>query len=179
MNTLFLPQGFELPEKKYDELNTTWIKRLNEAKRDYNFRITVKPPQQPKVKHYNKVVFLLDFDREVPIHHPWPQRRQRFSSRCTQSNGNGQVIKSCIQVFSKLTLVFSQFSTHQRSVDGDPSPVYLSEVSRVLPKQKSPVECLSGRRDEGVEDHRHLPQLFRTGEFEISCLFCNFAVFIL
>jgi Zn-dependent oligopeptidase len=34
-------QGFELSEKKYLELNTNWMARLSEAKRDYNFRIAV------------------------------------------------------------------------------------------------------------------------------------------
>jgi len=32
-------QGYELPEKKYLELNANWMKRLSEAQRDYRFRI--------------------------------------------------------------------------------------------------------------------------------------------
>ena len=35
-------QGYELPERKYFELQGTWMKRLYEAKRDYSYRMMVK-----------------------------------------------------------------------------------------------------------------------------------------
>ncbi len=34
-------QGYELPEKKFNELNVTWKSKLAEATRDYNFRHSV------------------------------------------------------------------------------------------------------------------------------------------
>ena len=35
-------QGFDLPDKKFQELTTNWMKRLGEAVRDYNFKHTVR-----------------------------------------------------------------------------------------------------------------------------------------
>ena len=38
--TEYRNQGFELPEKKYLELNANWMKRLGEAQRDHRFKLT-------------------------------------------------------------------------------------------------------------------------------------------
>jgi hypothetical protein len=34
-------QGFELPANKFEELNANWMKRLHEARSQYNYRMMV------------------------------------------------------------------------------------------------------------------------------------------
>ena len=38
--TEYKHQGYDLPEKKYRELNSNWMKRLGEAQRDHRFKLT-------------------------------------------------------------------------------------------------------------------------------------------
>jgi len=93
--TEYKHQGYELPEKKYLELNANWMKRLNEAQRDHRFRLTTSTQRFRHVIRDPSVVreFPVDLlramssDSSQPAKGPWsvtlhPYMYRKFLEYC-------------------------------------------------------------------------------------------------
>eukprot|EP00092_Neocalanus_flemingeri_P019582 GFUD01021214.1.p1 GENE.GFUD01021214.1~~GFUD01021214.1.p1 ORF type:complete len:771 (+),score=230.50 GFUD01021214.1:151-2463(+) len=77
--TEYRNQGYELPEKKYLELNANWMKRLGEAQRDHRFKLTTSTQRfrhiirDPAVVREFPVDMLraMSVDSSQPAKGPW------------------------------------------------------------------------------------------------------------
>jgi oligopeptidase A len=90
-------QGYELPEKKYLELNANWMKRLSEAQRDFRFKITSSTQRFRHVIRDPTIVreFPVDLlramgaDSSQPARGPWsvtlhPYVHRKFMEYCPE-----------------------------------------------------------------------------------------------
>ncbi len=150
-------QGSDLSETKFTELNVNYIKRLHEARTDYNFRITVIFPAHKRTE------LNVDF---LPLN-VLSQQRSASARRST-------IPMSCViflLMFSKrwqsigeyfetgsyqgLTseLFLPQLAAIEGPLDRDVAPVHLQEVPRVLPRPQTALEHLPGRRFARLRGH--------------------------
>jgi len=120
--TEYRNQGYELPEKKYLELNANWVKRLTEAQRDYRFKLTTSTQRfrhvirDPAVVREFPVDLLraMSVDSSQPAKGPWsvtlhpyiyrkfqeycPERRLRwnaYNAYSTRGSRNSDVYLNC------------------------------------------------------------------------------------
>ncbi|XP_023323332.1 probable cytosolic oligopeptidase A [Eurytemora carolleeae] len=90
-------QGYELPEKKYLELNSNWMKRLSEAQRDHRFKITTSTQRFRHIIRDPTIVreFPVDLlramaaDSSQPARGPWsvtlhPYVHRKFMEYCPE-----------------------------------------------------------------------------------------------
>jgi len=127
--TEYKHQGYELPEKKYLELNANWMKRLAEAQRDYRFKLATSTQRfrhvirDPSVVREFPVDLLraMSVDSTQPAKGPWsvtlhPYIYRKFLEYCPERRLRWNAYNASIVRGSRNSDVYLNVAGHVKDI---------------------------------------------------------------